>query len=166
MSGAAGALGYRLEPLAAEAPPETTRLRIAEIPSACRSPEWAADALLRMEGFTDIQFSRVAGTAGVERGLATGEIDISGHFAAPVILQTVAVRHEPPGLSGEALDAHTLAWVDRVNRSGEALITPAQFDGRWVARVSIGALETSAADVAALWDLMRREAEREDNGPA
>ena len=33
----------------------------------------------------------------------------------------LCVRHEPPGLDGEALDRHTLAWVDRVNRSGAGL---------------------------------------------
>ena len=58
---------------------------------------------------------------------------------APVPLQTICVRHEPPGLSGDALDQHTLGWVDRVNRSGEAYLTPAILDGRWMARVSIGA---------------------------
>ena len=40
---------------------------------------------------------------------------------APVPLQTVCVRHEPAGLDGEALDRHTQAWVDRVNRSGRRL---------------------------------------------
>src|SRR6266851_5333296 len=39
---------------------------------------------------------------------------------APVPLQTVCVRHEPPGLAGDALDRHTLDWVEHVNRSGEA----------------------------------------------
>jgi aromatic-L-amino-acid decarboxylase len=73
----------------------------------------------------------------------------------PVILQTVCVRHEPAGLEGEALDRHTLAWVDRVNRSGLALITPATFAGRWMTRVSIGGLTTERADVAAVWDVMR-----------
>src|SRR5579875_1842058 len=29
----------------------------------------------------------------------------------PVPLQTVCVRHEPPGLSGEELDQHTLTWA-------------------------------------------------------
>jgi aromatic-L-amino-acid decarboxylase len=77
----------------------------------------------------------------------------------PVILQTVCVRHEPPGLEGEALDRHTLAWVDRVNQSGEALLTPATFGGRWMARVSIGGLTTERADVAAVWEVMQREAE-------
>jgi aromatic-L-amino-acid decarboxylase len=78
---------------------------------------------------------------------------------APVPLQTICVRHEPPGLAGEALDRHTLGWVDRVNRSGEAYLTPAVLDGRWMARVSIGAAPTEREDVAALWALMRRMAE-------
>jgi aromatic-L-amino-acid decarboxylase len=30
---------------------------------------------------------------------------------APVPLQTLCVRHEPPDLSGEALDRHTQAWA-------------------------------------------------------
>ena len=41
---------------------------------------------------------------------------------APVNLQTVCVRHEPDGLEGEALDAHTTAWVEAVNRSGAAYL--------------------------------------------
>jgi len=78
---------------------------------------------------------------------------------APVPLQTVCVRHEPPGLTGDALDRHTLDWVERVNRSGEAYLTPAVLDGRWMVRVSIGAADTEREDVAALWALMRQEAE-------
>ena len=74
-------------------------------------------------------------------------------------LQTVCVRHEPPGLEGEALDAHTLAWAERVNRSGEAYLTPAVLDGRWMVRVSIGAEATERRHVEALWAAMRREAE-------
>lgn len=79
---------------------------------------------------------------------------------APVVLQTVCVRHEPPGLAGDALDRHTLAWVERVNQSGEAYLTPATLDGRWMVRVSIGSLFTEREHVAALWELMQREAER------
>lgn len=79
---------------------------------------------------------------------------------APVPLQTVCVRHHPPGLDGEMLDAHTLAWVDRVNRSGLAYLTPATLEGRWMVRVSIGAETTERRHVEALWDLMRREADR------
>ncbi|HUX32383.1 MAG TPA: pyridoxal-dependent decarboxylase [Gemmatimonadaceae bacterium] len=80
---------------------------------------------------------------------------------APVPLQTVCLRHEPPGLDGEALDRHTLRWVDRVNRSGAAYLTPSMLDGRWMARVSIGAEPTEREHVAALWDELRDAAAAE-----
>ncbi|MGA7237828.1 MAG: pyridoxal-dependent decarboxylase [Bryobacteraceae bacterium] len=79
---------------------------------------------------------------------------------APVPLQTVCVRHEPPGMEGEALDRHTLDWADRINRSGQAYLTPAILDGRWMVRVSIGALPTEREHVEALWTLMREQAAR------
>ena len=78
---------------------------------------------------------------------------------APVPLQTVCIRHEPTGVEGEALDRHTLDWADRINRSGQAYLTPAILDGRWMVRVSIGALPTEREHVEALWRLMREEAE-------
>jgi len=79
---------------------------------------------------------------------------------APVRLQTLCIRHEPAGLAGEHLDRHTLDWVERVNRSGRAYLTPAKLDGCWMVRVSIGAEMTELEDVRALWTLMRGEAER------
>jgi aromatic-L-amino-acid decarboxylase len=75
---------------------------------------------------------------------------------APVPLQTVCIRHEPTGIAGEALDAHTLGWADRINRSGAAYLTPAILDGRWMVRVSIGAILTEREHVAALWDRIRQ----------
>ena len=83
----------------------------------------------------------------------------AGEWSRRFHLQTVCVRHEPEGLEGEALDAHTTAWVEAVNRSGAAYLTPAVLDGRWMARVSIGALATEEADVAAVWAAMREAAE-------
>ena len=79
---------------------------------------------------------------------------------APVPLQTLCVRHEPDGVDGDALDHHTQAWADRVNRSGAAYLTPARLDGRWMVRVSIGAEQTERAHVEALWQTMRTEAGR------
>jgi NitT/TauT family transport system substrate-binding protein len=87
---AAGALlGSTADSFAAE-PPETKRIRIPQIPSACRSPEWIAEELLRTEGFDDVQYIPVKGTQGVERALASGDADLAGHFAAPVILRLEA----------------------------------------------------------------------------
>ena len=78
---------------------------------------------------------------------------------APVPLQTLCIRYEPAGLAGEALDRHTRIWADRINRSGAAYLTPATLEGRWMVRVSIGALATERQHVEALWDLIRKEAE-------
>jgi len=71
---------------------------------------------------------------------------------APVVLQTVCIRHEPNGLDGDALDRHTQEWADRVNRSGKAYLTPAMLDGRWMVRVSIGSVLTERSHVEALFD--------------
>jgi aromatic-L-amino-acid decarboxylase len=78
---------------------------------------------------------------------------------APAPLQTVCIRYEPSGLEGEALDKYTLDWVERVNNSGGAYLTPAILDGRWMVRVSIGAIPTEREHVEKLWELIRREAE-------
>ncbi len=75
-----------------------------------------------------------------------------------VELQTVCVRHEPPGLEGEELDRHTLAWANRINQSGRAYLTSAILDGRWMVRVSIGAEATERKHVQEVWELMRAEA--------
>ena len=79
---------------------------------------------------------------------------------APVLLQTICVRHEPSGLEGEELDQYTQAWVERVNNSGSAYLTPATLDGRWMVRVSIGSILTERQHVEALWESMQKEAER------
>jgi len=79
---------------------------------------------------------------------------------APVRLQTVCVRHEPAGLTGEALDRYTLEWAARLNQSGEAYVTPALLDGRWMVRVSIGAELTERMHLEQLWSLMQQDAVR------
>ncbi len=79
---------------------------------------------------------------------------------APVPLQTVCVRHEPRGLTGEALDRHTLDWVGRINESGRALLTPAMLEGRWMVRIAFGGELTEHEHVEALWALMQGEAAR------
>jgi len=89
-TGVAVLTGVRRAAGAAEPPPETARLRIAAVPSSCRSPEWTAEELLRAEGFTDVQYLRKDGTQGLGDALASGEANISGHFAAPVILRLEA----------------------------------------------------------------------------
>ena len=81
---------------------------------------------------------------------------------APVALQTVCVRHEPPGLDADEIDTHTLAWADAVNGSGAAFVTPSILAGRWMVRISIGAEATEHDDVAGLWRLLRKRVQTED----
>ncbi len=77
---------------------------------------------------------------------------------APVTLQTVCVRHAPAGMSGEALDRHTQAWAQAINASGQAFVTPARLDERWMVRVSVGSALTQRCDVEALWRIMQAAA--------
>lgn len=74
---------------------------------------------------------------------------------APVPLQTLCLRHCPPGLQGPGLQAHTQAWAARLNASGQAYVTPAKLDGQWMVRVSIGALPTERTHVQGLWNALR-----------
>ncbi|MGI9599192.1 MAG: pyridoxal phosphate-dependent decarboxylase family protein, partial [Acidimicrobiales bacterium] len=86
---------------------------------------------------------------------------------APVPLQTICVRHTPPAgadggagatIEGEDLDRHTLAWVEAINRSGRAYLTPSMLDGRWMVRVSVGVEATERRHVEELWSLMQAAA--------
>ena len=77
---------------------------------------------------------------------------------APVNLQTVCIRHEPPGLAGDALNTHTLSWVNAINQSGAAFMSPAQLDGQWMVRVSIGVEATTRDHLHKLWLIMRKTA--------
>jgi NitT/TauT family transport system substrate-binding protein len=77
---AAGVVGSR-DALAAEGPPETTTLRLARIPAICVAPGYIADALLRAEGFTDVQYLPISdGTA-----VAGGAIDFHLETAAWIV---------------------------------------------------------------------------------
>jgi NitT/TauT family transport system substrate-binding protein len=90
LAGTAGLLGLRPRPVAAKPPPETTRLRLVRIPSICQAPSYVAEDLLRSEGFTEVHYLQKAGTADIETALASGEADLNGHFAAPLLLRLEA----------------------------------------------------------------------------
>ena len=91
LAGAAGACGFGRNALAAEAPPETTRIRLGKIPSICLAPQYVAEELLRAEGFREIEYvsfgtgPQAGGVPGAQR-MGRGEIDISMNFAAPLVM--------------------------------------------------------------------------------
>ena len=78
----------------------------------------------------------------------------------PLNLQTVCIRHQPVGLEGEALDTHTLNWVNEINQSGKAFMSLALLDGRWMVRISIGVEATTLEHLQKLWSLIQATAEK------
>src|SRR5438128_4196974 len=85
--GAIALVGLQAERALAEPPPETTRLRLTKVNAICVAPEYAAEELLRAEGFTDVEYVQKAGTVGKEKGLAAGDIDLTLHFVAPLVVR-------------------------------------------------------------------------------
>ena len=83
-AGAAGLAGLGTRPVHAEPPPETTRIRLAQIAGICVAPQYVAEELLRMEGFTDIQY--VEFITNSYPALASGTVDVSMAFVAPFIV--------------------------------------------------------------------------------
>ncbi|MGA2081660.1 MAG: pyridoxal-dependent decarboxylase [Holophaga sp.] len=78
---------------------------------------------------------------------------------APVPLQTVCVRHVPPGMTGEEqLGRHNLAIADRINKAGSFYLTPAVLKGAQMIRVSIGSAATERVHVERLWEALVRAA--------
>src|SRR5436190_2255065 len=64
-AGVVGLIGTR-NSFAEEAPPETTRLRLIQVPSICMAAQYVAEELLRGEGFTDVQYIKKPGAKGIE----------------------------------------------------------------------------------------------------
>ena len=84
LAGAAGFIGAA--PSFAEEPPETGTIRLPKIAGICVAPQYAAEELLRSEGFTDIVY--VEARAGTDQAmkLAEGSIDIGMNFVAPTMI--------------------------------------------------------------------------------
>lgn len=87
LAGAAGALGFGCDLLAAEAAPETRRIRLPQIPTTCWAPAYVAGELLKAEGFSDVRFVKYPDAGKAYPGMAAGEIDIMMAFVAPTIYQ-------------------------------------------------------------------------------
>jgi aromatic-L-amino-acid/L-tryptophan decarboxylase len=83
---------------------------------------------------------------------------------APVPLQTVCLRHVPPMAEGDedALAAHNLALVDRINTAGRYCLTTSALKGRLMIRVSIGAQASTRSHVEGVWRDLRHAASAMD----
>jgi NitT/TauT family transport system substrate-binding protein len=84
----AATVGSAAQSGATEPPPETTRIRIGKVASACLSPQYLAAELFRAEGFAHIEYvadGEIArGGVPASHALGEGRIDVFTNFAAPL----------------------------------------------------------------------------------
>jgi len=86
LASAAGILGLEGTPVAAEPPPEMTKLRIGHVGSACTAPQFIAEDLLRTEGFTDIKYIKARSVPERLKALAAGETDLIQGTVLPTVM--------------------------------------------------------------------------------
>ena len=70
---------------AQEAPPETTAIRLVKNAGICIAPQYVANELLGTEGFSDVQHVLLT-VPEMTDALGRGEVDLTLHFAANLIL--------------------------------------------------------------------------------
>jgi NitT/TauT family transport system substrate-binding protein len=85
LTGTAGLLAVRADPVAAEPPPETTRLTIAQRPAICFAPQYVAEPLLQAEGFSDVRYVQKTTTLENFEALSSGETHLGLGFASALI---------------------------------------------------------------------------------
>ncbi len=85
--GSTGLLAIRPRPAAAEPPPETTKIRLARVPSVCRAPQYMTEELLRSEGFTDVSYIAAQDTSDATEAVADRDVDITMQYIGPSIIQ-------------------------------------------------------------------------------
>lgn len=89
LAGTMGLLGIDARSVAAEPPPETTRLRLVKIPNVCLAPQYIAEDLLRAEGFADLEYIEFPGSRVTEQ-LGSGAIDITQFYSTNFVKQVDA----------------------------------------------------------------------------
>lgn len=87
LAGIAALLGPLTQVIAAEPPPETTRIKLVQTFSMCEAPQFVAEELLHGEGFSEVEYVKRDGPYDIADVLASGEVDISFHFAARLIVR-------------------------------------------------------------------------------
>jgi NitT/TauT family transport system substrate-binding protein len=86
LAGTAGLFGLRPEPVAAEPPPETTRIRVVRSGAICISPLYVAEELFRLEGFTNIEYVSFRTGNLFTQAVGTGQVDLALNFIGPLVV--------------------------------------------------------------------------------
>ena len=111
MMGAAALLGVPRSAVA-ERPPETTKIRLVHAPAICLAPQYLAEELLRLEGFSEVSY--VAMTSGTTSdSIFAGQADLTMD-AAPAIVYAMDSRQSLVTLAGIHAGCYELFGNERV----------------------------------------------------
>jgi NitT/TauT family transport system substrate-binding protein len=94
-----------------DAPPEIRKIRLARTASICLSPQYVAEELLRLEGFTEVEYPEVKYTGGDE--LTAGHSDLTMDYMPSFVWKLDAGR-EIVALSGVHTGCYALVANERV----------------------------------------------------
>jgi NitT/TauT family transport system substrate-binding protein len=83
---------------AAEPPPETRKIRLVHVPAICLAPQYLAEELLRLEGFSEVEYVEIAGTTAYA-ALADGRADMT-QSAAPDLVAGIDANAGVVSLAG------------------------------------------------------------------
>ena len=85
-AGTAGFLGLSPDSVAAESPPETTRIRLIRSSAICVAPQYVAEEFLHDEGFNDVQYVQTAQGFGL-KALAAAQAHFNLSTAGQIVAQ-------------------------------------------------------------------------------
>ncbi len=90
LAGTAGFLGLHPELVAAEPPPETTKIRVVKSSGICVAPQYVAEEILQGGGFTEVQYVQEVAAQGTGQPLPLGHADLGMAFSGPLIVRVDA----------------------------------------------------------------------------
>ena len=111
--GSAGLLGYDMMPAVAEPPPEVTKIRLVQNPAICFAPQYLAEELLRLEGFSQVEYVPQASAEAPHIVVAAGRADITMD-GAPVLVPALDAGRPIVVLAGVHGGCYELFGNERV----------------------------------------------------
>ena len=104
-------LGFS-RPAAAEPPPETTKIRLVHSAAICMAPQYLAEELLRLEGFSEVSYVEMMSGTAID-GIYAGRADFTMD-AAPAVTYAMDSRPSLVALAGIHAGCYELFGNERV----------------------------------------------------
>jgi NitT/TauT family transport system substrate-binding protein len=119
----------------AEPPPEVKKIRLIGGPryGICLAPQYVAEELLRLEGFSEVEYARPAGGAADPSLLTTNQVDISSE-GAPALVQAIDRGQHIVVLAGIHAGCYDLIASERVQHIRD-------LKGKTVAVIAMGSVD-------------------------